>query len=116
MKNQIGEWNLRIGGHIQIEMHADDGAVHPMEGVFEEIIEPERLSFRASIPGPDGTVKVMIRNTATLVEQSPGKTLLTLEAHIISTTEDGLINLAGMEMGWTQSLERFAAEVDSLCK
>ncbi len=114
--NPVCQWDARAGGKIFIEMRSPDGNSHPMSGVFLELVEPERISFNTSVPGPDGSIKFEVCTTATFVERSSNQTLVTLEARIISTTEEGLINLAGMRMGWTQSLERLAAEVETLCQ
>jgi uncharacterized protein YndB with AHSA1/START domain len=114
--NPVCEWDPQVNGKIYIEMQGPDGSTHPMNGTFVEAVPPERISFIASVPGPDGNVKFQVQNTATFVERPDGKTLLTVEAKVISTTDEGLVNLAGMEMGWTESLERVETEVKTLWK
>jgi len=114
--NPVCEWDAHVGGKIFIEMRGPDGDSHPMKGQFVEVVEPERISFTAAVPGPDGSIKFEVRNTATFVEQGSNQTLVTLRARVISTTDAGLINLAGMRLGWTQSLDRLAKEVEAVCK
>jgi len=51
-----------------------------------------------------------VLNTATFAEQG-GRTTLTLQARIVKTTAAAAPYLAGMEAGWTQSLEHLEAHV-----
>ena len=37
--------DLRVGGAYSLEMHGDDGGVHPLTGVYREVQAPERLVF-----------------------------------------------------------------------
>jgi uncharacterized protein YndB with AHSA1/START domain len=53
-----------------------------------------------------------VRNTVTFVERR-GRTELTLEAQVIRATAVAPQYLKGMEVGWSQSLERLAAHVRS---
>ncbi len=108
--NPVCEWDARLSGKIRIEMKGPDGNIHPMTGEFIEVRELERIAFRAAVAG-----RLEVENTATFTAQPDGNTLLTLEARVVSATDEGMINLAGMEMGWTQSIERLAVEVHSLC-
>jgi uncharacterized protein YndB with AHSA1/START domain len=80
-----------------------------------EIIPRKSLSRNGwcSSAGPmdeAGNLLFEIRNTVTFVEIA-GKTRVTLRASIVSQTAAAPAYLAGMEMGWTQSLERLEALV-----
>jgi uncharacterized protein YndB with AHSA1/START domain len=48
-----------------------------------------------------------VLTTVTFAEQN-GKTVQTLQARVVELTAKAAPYLAGMEMGWTQSLERLA--------
>src|SRR6267154_1435665 len=43
--NPVCEVDVRPGGSMRIHMRGPDGTVYPMTGVFQEIVEPERLVF-----------------------------------------------------------------------
>ena len=81
-----------------------------MNGKFEEIVAPERLVFLSGAMDDAGNLLFEIRNTVTFAEVA-GKTRVTLRAHVVSATAAAPAYLAGMETGWTQSLERLEAFV-----
>jgi uncharacterized protein YndB with AHSA1/START domain len=105
--NPVCELDLRPGGAIRIHMRAPNGSVHPMTGVYQEILEPEKLVFTSAALDEDGTPLFEILNTVTFAEQGR-KTKLTLHATVIKTTAQAAPYLVGAEMGWTQSLQRLA--------
>jgi len=104
--NPVCELDVRPGGVIRIHMRGPDGNTHPMVGVFQEIIEPERIVCYHYVPDKENPL-FEILNTVTFAEQD-GKTTLTLEARVVKSTPEAARHLAGMEAGWTQSLERLA--------
>jgi uncharacterized protein YndB with AHSA1/START domain len=108
--NPVCEIDPRPGGAIRIHMRAPDGVVYPMSGIFQEILAPERLVFTSAALDADGAPMFEILNTVTFAEHD-GKTSLTLRAHVSKTTAAAPRHLAGMEMGWSQSLDRLAAEM-----
>jgi uncharacterized protein YndB with AHSA1/START domain len=108
--NPVCEVDPRPGGAIRIHMRAPDGAVHPMTGVFQEIVEPERLTFTSSALDEKGAPLFEVLTTITLSEEG-GKTKMTLRASVTMATPAGAPHLAGMEQGWSQTLDRLAQEV-----
>jgi uncharacterized protein YndB with AHSA1/START domain len=108
--NPVCEVDPRPGGAIRIHMRAPDGTVYPMTGVYHEVVPPERLVFSSSALDEKGEPLFEILNTITFVEQS-GKTRLTVRANVIKATPEAPKYLAGMEQGWSQSLDRLAEEV-----
>jgi uncharacterized protein YndB with AHSA1/START domain len=107
------EVDARPGGAIRIDMRGPNGMVYPMKAVFEEVTEPERLVFVTSALDDQGNSMFDVRNTVTLVDRR-GKTELTLQARVVRTTAVAPQYLEGMEVGWSQSLERLEAYVRSL--
>jgi uncharacterized protein YndB with AHSA1/START domain len=101
----VCELDVRPGGAIRIVMRGPDGAEHPMTGVFREIVKPERLVFFSAALDEEGKPLFEGTNTVTFSEQG-GKTTLTMVARVIKSTPKAARNLDGMEIGWTQSLER----------
>ncbi len=89
-----------------------DGTVYPMTGVYQEVVEPERLVFTSAALDADGNPMFEVLTTVTFAEQG-GKTKQILRARVIKSTAEAAPYLKGMEAGWTQSLERLA---ESLAK
>ena len=108
--NPVCELDARPGGAIRIHMRAPDGVVHPMTGTFREIAEPERLVFRAVAEDQAGNRLIEALTTVTFAEQG-GKTKLTVQANAVGLAPIASQMLAGMEAGWTQSLERLETYV-----
>jgi uncharacterized protein YndB with AHSA1/START domain len=99
------EWNAEVNGKIHIDMRAPDGVVYPMSGVFEEIVEPERLVFIGSALDENGKSMFDNRNTVTFIDRG-GKTEITLQVRVLTATARAPQHLKGMEMGWNMSLDR----------
>jgi uncharacterized protein YndB with AHSA1/START domain len=108
--NPVCELDLRPGGAILIHMRGPDGTVYPMTGVYQEVVRPERLVFTSGALDADGNPLFEVLTTVTFTEES-GKTKQILKARVIKRTAQAAPYLAGMEAGWTQSLERLAAYV-----
>lgn len=109
--NPVCELDVRPGGAIRIDMTGPDGVVYPMKGVFHEIDEPERLVLTTSaLEDEAGHPQLEVLNTVTFAEQG-GKTKLTLRAVVVKSAPEAGAALAGMEKGWSQSLDRLAEEL-----
>jgi uncharacterized protein YndB with AHSA1/START domain len=104
------EWNAQPKGSIRIDMRGPDGVIYPMSGVFQELIEPERLVFLSSALDDKGNSMFDILNTVTLADHR-GKTELTLQVRVIKATAHAPQYLKGMEIGWNQSLDRLGDHV-----
>lgn len=103
--NPVCELDARPGGAILIHMRGRDGVVYPMTGTFHEVVAPERLVFEAVAEDHDGNALLRSLTTVTF-EDHGGKTKVTVEAHAVGLAPVAPQMLAGMEAGWTQSLER----------
>jgi uncharacterized protein YndB with AHSA1/START domain len=102
--------DVRPGGDLRIDMRAPDGVVYQMTGVFQEIVEPERLVFTSSALDPNGDPLFEVLNTVTFAEEG-GKTRLTVRASVSKVAPQAAPHLAGMEVGWNMSLDRLAEEL-----
>ncbi|HEY5749391.1 MAG TPA: SRPBCC domain-containing protein [Chryseolinea sp.] len=99
--------DARPGGAIYIEMRGSDGVQFPIQGTVREVVAPERFVFvTTGFEDAQGVPQIEILNTVTFVEEN-GKTRLTLRVTVIRATPEMAESIAGMEEGWTQSLERF---------
>src|SRR5262245_32818945 len=104
--NPVCTVDVRPGGAIRIDMRAPDGTVFPMKGVFREVVAPERLVFiSTAFEDEKGAPQLEALNTVTFADHG-GKTRLTLHVVVVRATPEVAAALAGMEAGWTQSLER----------
>ncbi len=109
--NPVSELDARVGGKINIVMEDSAGLIqtgsrYPMEGEILEIIQPAKLVYISSAI-MDG--KPILENEVTVIfEDEGGKTKLTLHVIVTRATPEAEAPLAGMEMGWSQSLDKLA--------
>ena len=89
-------------------MRGPDGTVYPMTGTYQEIVEPERIVFTSAALDAAGNPMFEMLTTVTYTEER-GKTKQILRTRVIKSTPEAPQYLAGMEAGWTQSLERLTA-------
>jgi uncharacterized protein YndB with AHSA1/START domain len=108
--NPTCEWEARPGGKIHVVMLAGEelgplkGQEWPMTGKFEAVVPHGRLIFTSSaiVEG-----KPVLENRCTVsFEDQAGKTKLTVHVVVTKTTPEAAGPLAGMEMGWNQSLDK----------
>jgi uncharacterized protein YndB with AHSA1/START domain len=71
-------------------------------------VEPERLVFTAVAEDNDGNVLITSHTIVTFEDQPGGRTRVTVEAHAVGLAEIAPQMLAGMDVGWSQSLEKLA--------
>ena len=107
--NPLCEADARPGGSIRIDMRAPDGTVHPMGGIFHEISPHDRIVFTSFVDLPDGQRILEGRNTVTFEERRRG-TKVTVCARAECFVDFAVRMLAGMEAGWSQSLDKLAGD------
>ena len=106
--NPVCELDAQPGGKLHIEMQSPDGARYPCWGVFHELSSPQRLVLTTSaFADSQGHPQLETLNTAVFTEQN-GKTILDLRVVVNRATPEVANPLAGMEQGWSQSLDRLA--------
>jgi uncharacterized protein YndB with AHSA1/START domain len=107
------EVDLRVGGRIYIVMEAGEamgpykGTKWPMDGVFTIVEENSRLTYsvKAWTEGQEATTEIDQVTELRLHEEN-GKTVLTLKATINKTGTDAKMAAEGMQMGFSQQLEK----------
>jgi len=109
--NPVCEVDVRPGGAIRIHMRAPDGTVYPMTGVFREVSEPEKLVFTSSALDQNGQPMFEILNTVTFAAEGD-TTKLTVHARVTNPKPGAAQHLAGMEQGWSLSLDRLGVAVE----
>ena len=107
--------DVRPGGRIDVHMQGPKGSPwekpYPMGGEFREISRFDRLVFTATLPDGKGGIALENLNEVTFADKN-GKTELVLKVTILKSTPEVAGALAGMEQGWTQSLEKLYALVE----
>ena len=107
--NPVCEVDARPGGGMTIVMRAPDGAEHAMTAVFHDVVAPERLAFTVVAIDQAGNRLLEAYTTVTFADHAAGKTQITVEARGVGFVAAAVQMLAGMEQGWSQSLDRLAA-------
>jgi len=108
--NPTCEVDLRPGGLYRIVMRAPDGHEYPCQGVYKEIVRPERLVFTNNAVGQDGTT-VLEGLTTVLFAEEGARTRLTMRTRAKAVVGFARAYLSGMEAGWSQSLDKLVEEV-----
>ena len=108
--NPVCELDARPGGALKIVMRASDGTEYPMRGVFREVLESRRLVFTAVAEDEHGNPLLESLTTVSFAEEG-GKTKLTVHAHAVGLAPVAPRMLEGMQIGWTQSLQRLEAHI-----
>ena len=103
--NPVCELDVRVGGSLRIVMRGPDGTDYPMKGVFREVLAPERLVFTNIATDADGNHLLEGETTVTLSEKD-GKTTLVLKTYAAGLVPIAPQMLAGMEAGWTQTIDK----------
>ena len=101
----VCEFDARVGGALRIHMRGPDGTIYPMQGVIREFVAPERLVFSSVATDTAGKPLIDQLTTVTFVEQN-GKTTMTMHSRAVAVAEAGVGHLQGMEIGWTQTIDR----------
>lgn len=116
--------DLRVGGKLRIVMIAPDGGRYPIDGVYREIAEPERVVYSCTLFDHPPEWQQMVRDamvangggtptlhsvvTLTFSEQQ-GQTLLSIKTTFDTATERNAFASMGMNGGWNQSLGKLEA-------
>ena len=103
--NPVCELDVRVGGSLRIVMRGPDGNDYPMKGIFREVLKPERLVFTNIAIDKAGKHLLEGETTVTFAE-SNNKTTLVLRTHAVGLVPMAPQMLAGMEAGWTQSIDK----------
>ena len=100
----IGKINVRPGGNYRIHMRSPEGNDHWSQGVYREVVEPERLVMAGAWTDADGNPTSPETLLTVTFEEHQGKTKLTLHQAIFEsvTARDA------HRGGWNSSLDRLA--------
>ena len=96
--------DFRPGGTYRFHMRSPEGADHWLQGVYREIVEPERLVFTYAWEDAGGEPGHETLVTVTF-EEFGGKTRLTLNQAVF----ESVTACTEHQSGWTECLNRLAA-------
>ncbi len=109
--NPVCELDFRVGGRWHNVMCSPEGTEYPVDVIFSEIVEPERIVYRnAAAVGEvwgDNPPPSFVR-TITFTEED-GRTTLTMRAEFDAAADRERIMKRGFVDGTLQSFTRLAA-------
>ena len=108
----VCEFDARVGGKINIVMRGSDGTLYPMRGEVLEVEPNAKLVFTNCAVDEAGNVAID-GFTTVLFSHKDGKTRVNVATRATATSLQRRHNIAGMEMGWSQMLDRFAAAAEA---
>ncbi len=97
------EQDIRPGGGFRVCMRSPEGVDHWLQGVYREIVEPQRLVFTHAWRDANGKPGTETLVTLTFTERG-GKTELTLRQTGFTSVE----SRDGHKTGWTSTFDRLA--------
>ena len=102
----ICEIDLRAGGAYRFVMRTPDGSESTLQGVYREIVRPERVVFVEQMLMP-GFTSPEYQVTSTFDEIGSGTKLTTTILHSSKENRDGHLN-SGIEKGVAPAYDRLA--------
>jgi uncharacterized protein YndB with AHSA1/START domain len=93
--------NVQVGGMYRACIRSPEGNDHWMQGIYREIIEPERLVFTFAWEDENSQPKHETLVTVTFEEQN-NKTLMTFQQAIFESTE----SRNSHNTGWSECFDR----------
>jgi uncharacterized protein YndB with AHSA1/START domain len=108
----VCEIDLCVGGAYRFTMRTPDGVDSTLQGVYREVVRPERVVFteRFSMPG---FTSDEYQVTSTFVEAGGRTTLITTILHTTRENRDGHLN-SGIEKGVAPAYDRLAEVVATM--
>ena len=97
------DMDIRPGGAFRVCMRSPEGVEHWKQGVYREVVEPERLVFTFGWEDADGKPGHQTLVTVTFAERGD-KTELRLHQAVF----ESIARRDEHQHGWTSTLERFA--------
>jgi uncharacterized protein YndB with AHSA1/START domain len=109
---RVCEIGLRTGGAYRYVMRAPDGVDHTMQGVYREIVPPERLVYTEGYV-TQGFASNEALVTVTFTERDGKTTFTSTSVYPSLEDRDGHLN-SGMETGAAETLDRLAEHLATM--
>ncbi|MDZ4876739.1 MAG: hypothetical protein CLLPBCKN_006174 [Chroococcidiopsis cubana SAG 39.79] len=100
---------VQVGGMYRACIRSPEGTDHWMQGIYREIIDPERLVFTFAWEDENNRPKHETLVTVTFEEQD-NKTLMTFQQAIFESTESRNAH----NTGWSECFDRLATYLTEL--
>lgn len=100
----VGKLEVRAGGSYRIHMRSPEGTDHWSQGVYREVVEPERLVMVGAWTDANGKYISPETVTTLIFEEHEGKTRLTLH----TTGFESVTARDAHRGGWNSSMDRLA--------
>jgi uncharacterized protein YndB with AHSA1/START domain len=107
---QYWKADLRPGGSYRFNIRGPDGADHWNQGVYREVVPPERLVIAGGWTDADGNSTSPVMVTVVTLEEHDRKTKLTL----LGSGFESVSARDSHRDGWTSSFERLADYLEML--
>lgn len=101
--------NVQVGGMYRACIRSPEGNDHWMQGIYREVIEPERLVFTFAWEDENSRPKHETLVTVTFEEQD-NKTLMTFQQAIFDSME----SRDSHNTGWSECFDRLATYLTAL--
>ncbi len=101
--------DLKNGGEYRVTMHAPDGTMHRLRGVYHEVVPGRKLVFTHFWVDEKGNPDKETLVTLTFADEGEG-TLLTLR----QTGFESVGSRDGHSHGWNSAIDRFTEYLDTL--
>jgi uncharacterized protein YndB with AHSA1/START domain len=112
MPMTVCEIDLRVGGAYRFTLRSPEGRETTLQGVYREILRPERLVFVERILMPEFTTDEY-QVTSSFAKIGGGTRLTTTILHKTKENRDGHLN-SGIERGVTPAYDRLAQVVAAM--
>jgi uncharacterized protein YndB with AHSA1/START domain len=103
--NPVCRVDARPGGELYIVMRAPDGSDYPMTGSFHQIEHGKRIVFTDKAVTPEGEVQLEGVSIIDFADDGDGTTV-NVWSSAIGFVDEAPQMLAGMNEGWSQSLDK----------
>jgi uncharacterized protein YndB with AHSA1/START domain len=106
----------RPGGAFRIDLRGPDGGINPCEGIYREIVEPERIVYIGEPDGRHGCGDGLPPRALVTITFAghDGKTTLTIDTRFESAADRNAAVKMGFNTGWASSLDRLADILEKL--
>ena len=109
--NPVCEVDARPGGAWRIVMRSPNGEEYPCHGIYQEVAPPERLVFTNDAIDAEG--RLLLQGLTTVAFDVLGaQTKMTLTTRATPLTAQAVLMVQGMQVGWSQSLDRLVADTN----
>lgn len=102
---------MRVGGRFEVCMRSPDGVDHWSRGTFVEVAPPDRLVFDAGVADAQGGALFRAYTEVNFIDDAGGTRIEVVQTYTFADPALAAGMVAGAPVGWTQTLDKLAAEI-----